>query len=492
MTPDRQLVVASNRGPVSFEPEEDGRGYVAKRGQGGLVSALTGALSMTGGLWIACAMSEGDRAEAEGSEGGRIEVLTEDVKYDLRYLTPPEDVFDRFYNVISNRILWFLHHFLWDTVHSPRFGAGTREAWRDYVRVNEDFADALAAAGDGSGREPVYLVQDYHLSLVPRLLRERRPDALIGHFSHTPFAGPGYLQILPPEMSEGLLRGMLGADVLGFQAERWAELFLLACRSLEPAKVDLRRRRVELDGHETFVRIHPISIDANGLRETSRTKEARAARRTLRRELGDDVKLVLRVDRTELSKNILRGFLAFEAFLKHHEEWRGGVRMLALLNPSRRGIPEYRAYTRECLAAAERINKEIGTEGWTPIEVRIEDDYIGVAGAYAEYDGLMVNPVFDGMNLVAMEGPALNKRDGVVLLSRNAGAFELLEEHVLPVAPFDVEDMAEALHRALTMDDEERKRRAAGIKRVVSRHPLSKWVDRQLADLERAAASRRR
>src|SRR5438445_6267774 len=165
MTPDRQLVVASNRGPVSFEPEEDGRGYVAKRGQGGLVSALTGALSMTGGLWIACAMSEGDRAEAESSEGGRIEVLTEDVKYDLRYLAPPEDVFDRYYNVISNRILWFLHHFLWDTVRSPRFGAGTRQAWTDYTRVNRDFAEALAAAGEGRDPGPVYLVQDYHLSL---------------------------------------------------------------------------------------------------------------------------------------------------------------------------------------------------------------------------------------------------------------------------------------------------------------------------------------
>src|SRR5439155_4417142 len=324
MTPsNRQLVVASNRGPVAFERDEAEGDYVARRGQGGLVTALTGALSMTGGLWIACAMTEGDRAQVATSEGGRIEVLTEDVKYDLRYLAPPEDVFDRFYNVISNRILWFLHHFLWDTVHSPRFGEGTRQAWRDYVRVNEDFADALAEAADGSGREPVYLVQDYHLSLVPRLLRERRPDALIGHFSHTPFAGPGYLHVLPPEMREGLLRGLLGADVLGFQSKRWAELFLMSCRTLSAAHVDLRRRLVRLDGHQTLVRVYPISIDRQGLRDTARERGARAARRVLRRSLGEDVKLVLRVDRTELSKNILRGFLGFEAFLKRHEGWRG-------------------------------------------------------------------------------------------------------------------------------------------------------------------------
>ena len=485
---DRPLIIASNRGPVSFEPDEEEGEYVAKRGQGGLVTALTGALSMTGGLWIACAMSEGDRKQAEDSEDGGIEVLTEDVKYDLRYLAPPEDVFDRYYNVISNRVLWFLHHFLWDAVHSPRFGRASREAWKDYQRVNGDFADALAAAG--GDRDPMYLVQDYHLMLVPAMLRERRPDALIVHFSHTPFAGPGYLQILPPEMAEGLLRGMLGADVVGFQCERWAELFLLSCRGLPGARVDLRRKRVTLDGHESLVRVYPISIDPEGFRESARTPEVRGFRRKLRRELGSDMKLILRVDRTELSKNIVRGFLAFETLLKEREEWRGRVRMLALLNPSRRGIPEYRAYTRECIVAAERINEELGTEKWQPIDLRIQDDYNEVIAAYGEYDVLMVNPVFDGMNLVAMEGPTLNRRNGVVLLSRNAGAFELLESYVVPVAPFDIEDQAEALHRALTMPEEERKPMAQGIRRVVRTHPLNRWVERQLADLEKVAESR--
>jgi trehalose 6-phosphate synthase len=485
--PNRPLVVASNRGPVSFEHDDDE--LAMKAGQGGLVTALTGALSMTGGLWIACAMTEGDREQVARSEDGRIEVLGEDVKFDVRYLSPPEHVFDRYYNLISNRVLWFLHHFLWDTVHSPRFGAGTREAWRDFVQVNEEFADALASAGDGRDPSPMYLVQDYHLALVPALLRKRRSDALIGHFSHTPFAGPAYLQILPPEMAEALLRGLLGADILGFQAEQWAEYFLLSCRTLPGARVDLRRRRVRLDGRETSVRVYPISVDGQSLRERSKTAEVRAARRRLARELGD-MKLVLRVDRTELSKNILRGFLAFETFLKRHDEWRGRVRMLALLNPSRRGIPEYRAYTRECLAAAERINKEQGHDAWKPIDVRIQDAMDDVVAAYGLYDVLIVNPVFDGMNLVAMEGPTVNRRSGVVLLSRNAGSFEILHKHVVPVHPFDIEQQAEALHAALTMPEEDRAAHARGLRRVVSAHPLSKWVGRQLDDLERVAASR--
>jgi trehalose 6-phosphate synthase len=472
---------------VSFELDDTGE-PVLKRGAGGLVTALTGALSMTGGLWVACAMTEADRKQAETSEG-RIEVLGEDVKFDLRYLAPPQDVFDRYYDGISNRVLWFLHHFLWDTVRSPRFGSATRDAWSDYVRVNEEFAEALAAAGDGREPAPVYLVQDYHLSLVPALLRERRPDALIAHFSHTPFAGPGYLQILPPYMAERLLQGLLGADVLGFHCKRWAELFLLSCRTLRGARVDLRRRHVEFDGRTTLVRVNPISIDAAGLRGVSRSPEARRARRELTRESGE-VKLILRVDRTELSKNILRGFLAFEALLKTRPEWQERVRMLTLLTPSRREIPEYRAYTRECLSAAERINTELGTDMWTPIDVRIKDDFPQAVAAYGLYDVLMVNPVYDGMNLVAMEGPTVNRRDGVVVLSRNAGAFELLEKHVLAVSPFDIEEMADALHTGLSMPPKERAAMARGVRRVVASHPMSRWVGRQLADLERAAAGR--
>jgi len=485
---ERPLVIASNRGPVSFERDEAGE-LMEKRGAGGLVTALTGALAMTGGLWVACAMTEGDREQVTRSRAGRIDVIGEDLKYDLRYLAPPPDVFDRYYNGISNRVLWFLHHELWDLVRSPRFGAGTRQAWADYVRVNGEFAAALDEAAAGRDPAPLYLVQDYHLSLVPAMLRARRPDALISHFTHTPFAGPGYISVLPEEMARELLVGLLGADILGFQSERWAELFLLSCRTLDDAKVDLRRRRVELQGRTTQVRVYPISVDAPTLRELARGPEVKRIRRELSKEIGDR-KFILRVDRTELSKNILRGFLAFETLVKEHPEWTGRVRMMALLNPSRREIPEYRAYTRECLNAAERINTELGTEEWTPIDVQVRDDYPRALAAYGLYDVLMVNPVFDGMNLVALEGPLLNRRDGVVVLSRNAGGFELFGDHVLAVNPFDVEGQADALHTALTMSDAERTAHAAKLRRAVTGHPLSKWVGRQLTDLERVAQTK--
>jgi trehalose 6-phosphate synthase len=477
-------VIASNRGPIQFDLAEDGE-VEGSRGGGGLVTALTGALSGTGGLWVAAAMTEGDRIATERAPGGRIEIAEADAKYRLRYLTPPPEVYDRYYNVVSNRILWFIHHYLFDAPRTPRFGLVAREAWRDYVAVNRRFADALVEEHD----EPAFLVQDYHLSLVPRMIRDARPDALVAHFSHTPFAGPDYFRILPEAMADAVLRGLLGADVLGFQSDDWAENFLLCARHVGGARVDLRARRVEFEGRRISVRTYPIAIDARALRAQAASPGVRRVRRELARWKGD-AKMILRVDRTELSKNILRGFLAYETLLQESPEWRGRVRFLGLFNPSRRAIPEYRSYTRECLRAAERINTELGTPDWQPVTVEVRDDIDRAVAAYTMYDVLMVNPVFDGMNLVAMEGPTVNRAGGVLLLSRNAGADALLGKHALSVNPFDLEETADALRAALEMPEEERARRAVGLRRAVAANPPARWVNRQLADLERAAASR--
>ena len=487
LSSDRPLVIASNRGPVQFDLGPDGE-PVESRGGGGLVTGLTGALQMTGGLWVAAAMSEGDRVMTERSPGGRMDVLAEDAKYTLRYLGIPPERFDSYYNLVSNRILWFVHHYLFDVARTPRFGQAAARAWEEYEAVNATFADALAEEGDGPNA-PAFLVQDYHLALVPAMLRERRPDALVAHFSHTPFAGPTYFRILPERMGTAVLRGMLGADVLGFQSDDWADNFLLTCRKVLDAKVDLRRRAVQLDGRRTAVRVYPISIDADALREAATTDEVRALRRELTRWL-DGCRMILRVDRTELSKNIQRGFLAFETLLRTHPEWIGRVRFLALLNPSRRAIPEYRVYTRDCLRTADRINQEHSTDTWRPIEVRIGDDFPRAVAAYSLYDVLMVNPVYDGMNLVAMEGPTVNRRGGVVVLSRNAGAHPLLGRHALSVNPFDVAETAEVLHAALTMPKEERTRRGRGLRRIVAGNPPARWVGSQLEDLAEAAGSR--
>lgn len=477
----RQVILASNRGPVSFVRGESG-GLETRRGVGGLVTALTGALELSGGLWIASAMTDQDR---ERATEGPIELDSGGARYRVRFLDFEPETFDGFYNIISNEILWFLHHFLWDLALTPRFGEETDQAWAAYRQVNSAFADALAEEGAAMPSVPAHLVQDYHLALVPAMLRERQPQARIAHFSHTPFAGPSYFRILPESLRRELLSGLLGADILGFQAPTWADNFMLCCRSLPGARVDLRRRTVGWQGRRVPVRVYPISIDVEGLREQGRSEPVARAEGELKEWLGN-ARLILRVDRGEPSKNIVRGFEAYETFLRRRPDWRGRVRFLALVNPSRMNLPEYRSYIDRCRSEMERVNHDMGDGRWQPVELSFKDDHPRALGAYGLYDVLLVNPVFDGMNLVAKEGPALNHSDGVLILSENAGAFEELGRYALGVNPFDIGATADALAAALDMEPGERARRANGLRRVVRRNPVDRWVRSQLADLEKA------
>jgi trehalose 6-phosphate synthase len=477
-----RVLVASNRGPVRFV--EEGGQLVAKRGAGGLVTALAQAVQETGGLWIASAMSPQDRRRVAESPDGRMEIVLDDAKYRLRLLSFDPQTYERAYNTISNRMLWFLHHYLWDLPRSPGLTTETAEAWEAYQTYNRVYAHALAEEVD-TGPVDV-LIQDYHLMLAPAELRKLAPQARIAYFHHIPFAGPDYLRLLPRPMRDELLMGLLGADLVGFQTERWAENFLASCRLLEDADVPLRRRWVKWRGRQIRVGVYPISIDARALREAASAPDVRRKRRALE-SWRKDRKLLLRIDRAELSKNVLRGFQAFGEFLHRHPDWRRRVVFLALLNPSRREIPEYRAYTEECLTVAERINVEYREPGWNPIEVHVDDDYDQVLAAYSLYDALMVNSLMDGMNLVAKEGPVTNRRAGALILSRNAGAFAALGEHALPVEPLDIAGTAEAIREALEMPEEERIRRARALRRAAAAITPAAWAERQLRDLERPA-----
>jgi trehalose 6-phosphate synthase len=476
--PAHEILIASNRGPVSFVREEGE--VVARRGAGGLVSALTGALQRSGGLWIASAMTEEDR---ERAGEGRVDLPDDGARYSLRYLAFDPETYDAYYNGISNRVLWFVHHYLWDVARVPPFTGQVRHQWEAYRQVNEEYAGALADEGKLMA-EPAYMVQDYHLSLTSELLRRRVPDAGIVHFSHIPFAGPVYLRILPTFMRNELLAGMLGADVVGFHSLRWADNFLLACRELKGARVDTRRHIVRWQDRAVHVGTYPISIDLEGLRSQAASAEADAARRWIEDWRGD-AKLIVRVDRTELSKNVLRGFAAYQELLLERPELAGRVKFLALLMPSREDIPEYREYMEDCERAVADINETFGRADWQPVEMLVNDDLPMSIAAFQLYDVLLVNPVIDGLNLVAKEGPSLNERDGVLILSENAGAFAELGRQALGVNPFDITETAEALSAALDMEPRERARRARGLRTAIARNRLDGWVPSQLEDLDR-------
>jgi trehalose 6-phosphate synthase len=475
------VVVASNRGPVSFERNASGK-LEGRRGAGGLVTALSGVFFRDDTAWVAAAMTEGDRAVA--LKGRTVE---RDSHQRVRFVVIPPEQYEGYYNQISNRMLWFLHHNLWDTPRVPMFDDSTRAAWSDFVETNRRFAEALA---DEAERDPVYLIQDYHLCLVPGMLRELVPEAKIVHFSHTPFAGETYMRILPDPVAEGIVRGLAGADVLGFQSKQWAENYLLSARSLPGIKV-VRGGHLEVDGRTASVRSFPVAVNAHPLRDTASTSEATAVREELEAWRGDAA-MMLRVDRLEPTKNILRGFRSFELFLHRNPRWLGRVKFLCLFSPSREEVPEYQSYGEECLREAERIDHELGRDGWEPITVKVQEDYAYAVAAYALYDVLLVNPTYDGMNLVAMEGPLVNRRNGALVLSRNAGAYARLGRHALGINPFDLAETAGMIREALELPDDERARRARGLARTIQAHTPPTWLADQLEAVDQVRPPGRR
>lgn len=489
---EQPLVVASNRGPVALVRDDEGN-VVERRGVGGLVTAVGGALRGRDATWIAAAITEEDRARAassrpvltvdlgdgsdkhRGSSGAAERESGEGTRVRLVAIDPAR--YDAYYNEFSNRVLWFLHHYLWETPRAPAFGPEDEESWEAYRAVNAAFAGLMAEeAGHGAAALP----QDYHLSLVAPALRKERPDLAIAQFWHIPFCQPDQLGVLPDAWARALLEGMLAGDLVGFQAERWAASFVACCRTVLGARA--RGRTIVHAGGETRVGVYPVGVDAAALAEQARAPEVARASARIEGIAGDRL-LILRVDRTELSKNILRGFVAYEALLERHPELHGRVVHLALLTPSRPDVPEYREYTEACVARAGRINERFGTAEWQPVALDMEDDFPQTLAAYRRYDVLLVNPVYDGMNLVAREGPLLNERDGVLVLSRNAGAAAELGPAALVVNPFDPTGTASALSTAVSMPAEERRERAARLRALARGTSPARWLDRQLKDL---------
>jgi trehalose 6-phosphate synthase len=469
------LLLASNRGPVSFG--DDG---VPRRGGGGLVSALGRVQVPDDAVWVCAALSDPDRRAARAA-GGRLERDPAGaVPTAVRMLDLDPVMFDRAYNAVANGVLWFVSHLLYATPSAPVFGQRSRREWAAYVAYDEAFADALA---EEAAAGATVLVQDYHLSLTPRLLRERRPDLRITHFSHTPWAPPEYFRLLPDGVARELLTGLLGADAAGFHSPRWADAFARCCVEILGASYD--GEAVTFEGRTTQVDVYPLGVDGDDLRAKAHDPEVTSRLDTLRDLVGDR-QLLLRVDRTELSKNIVRGLEAYRELLRRWPEHRERVVHLAFAYPSRHDLPEYREYTGAVQRVAREVNEEFATPGWVPVTLEVKDDYPRSLAAMRLADVLVVNPLRDGMNLVAKEGPVLSEHGVGLVLSREAGAADDLGADALLVNPFDVSQTAEALHAALVMDPAERAARTTRLAAAATAFPPSRWLAAQLAVLDRS------
>lgn len=474
----QRLVLVSNRGPVKFELNEKQQ-LVRRRGAGGLVTALNSILKATGAIWVAAAMTETDRWLAKKQQ--LIGLPEEDPVFWLKFVDVEPEKFSLYYDNISNGLFWFLHHYLFSTLTKPTFSDEQDKAWQAYDYVNQQFAKTVAELTSDE-KKPLIMVHDYHFYLLPGYLRSLKPEASIFQFLHTPWCAPDYLRLLPRHIRQAVLQSLLANDLIGMHSWRYVRNFLQCIHEFLSYKIDFKHNLVLNERRQVKIKAYPISISVSDLMFYSQAEEVLAYKKQLEKEKGD-LKLIVRIDRAELSKNLIRGFDAYKLLLLQHPKLKNKVKMLALTHPTRNNLKDYQEYLREVKDKVNAINQQFGSFNWQPVKLIIKDDYWLSLAAMQLYDVLLINPLFDGMNLVAKEAAALNKTDGVIVLSENAGAYEEIRDAVLGVNPFDLNETATKLYQALTMPPLERKVRAERLKEIVTKNDVLKWLYHQISDL---------
>src|SRR6202521_1095300 len=449
--PHASTIVVANRAP--HEPKPEG-GFT--RGAGGVITALLTFAEVAGADWVACARNDAERKliEERGTTWNSPLIRTETR---LHYATPTPEQYEQHYSVISNPVLWFIQHYLWDLAHQPVIDGRIHRAWNNgYVEVNKQLALKVVDVARGLPARPLVMVHDYQLYLVPKLVRDQLHGAIIQHFVHIPWPTPQYWKVLPREMRDAILHGLLGGDIIGFQSSG-------------------------------DVRNYPISIDVASTTRLSFSHGVMVEERKLRDWRPEH--LIVRIDRTDPAKNIVRGFLAYEKLLMHHPELKGKVQFWAFLQPSRQDVAAYRHYVRRVRQVVQRINSQYGSGGWLPVRLEFGESVRKAMAAMRNFDVLVVNPVYDGLNLIAKEGALVNRADGVIVLSENAGAHEELNPHVLSINPFDIMATADAMHRGIVMSAEDKKQRNAAAREVVRTNDITRWITCQVQDIRDLAAT---
>lgn len=475
LKPERLLVV-SNRAPIEHVLDASGR-LRRRAASGGLATALSASDCGVPLTWIAAAATQEDRVMA--AVFGTIRC---DEDCQLSYVTPSPEAYELHYGTFCNPMLWFVQHGLSDRLLPHRTPEETFRAWQGgYLPVNWAFARKVVEELAAVGSEQVML-HDYQLYLTPRFIRDLGSDAVLQHFIHIPWPEPKAWSALPPAIVTSICSGLLANDSVVFQTPRFAQNFVDTCRAfLWDVTYDATGRCTRYLGRRTRISANPISVDVESLRRDVESPEARRHFERLASEVGD--RTIVRVDRLDPSKNVAAGFRAFDELLQRHPEWQRRVRFLAYLVPSRTEVPEYRACAEEVFRLIDSINARYARDGWTPISLFYEHNRLQALVALTAYDVLLVNSLNDGMNLVAKEGPVLNNRDGALVLSTDTGCFEELRDGALPVRPEDILGTAEALHQALSLPSDERRKRARMLQQAVARNDVGRWFKRQLRDL---------
>ncbi|MGZ7117544.1 MAG: alpha,alpha-trehalose-phosphate synthase (UDP-forming) [Methanobacterium sp.] len=485
---DKEIIVASNRGPVLFKRDGEGKTELI-RGKGGIVGSMIPFLEKTHGTWFSSAIGECDEYMNDKYDS-KVPIPLNDPKFYLRLIKTEENIYNGFNGKFANPLLWFIHHSMWNPPYSPCADDELHQAWDSYKYVNQKFAEAIGETVSKSKKTPIVMLQDYHIYLTPRLIRKQFPEVLMSLFVHIPFPPPEIFQQLPNHIQTEILDGMLANDVLGFHIPRYMNNFLQTIRQILPiALVDDVVGDVLYKGHVCHVRTYPISVDVDTIQKHGQSTGVIAKDKEVDEMIGN-CKLIYRTDRADLSKNVLRGFRAYDMFLEKYPEWKGNVKFIATLMPTRQDIKIYRDYTDKIRDMVNEINEKYSTPDWKPIEYIFRGDFDLVVAFLKRYDVLMVNPILDGMNIVAKEGSVLNENNGALILSTGAGCYEELKDGAICINPYDLRQTAESIDAALLIDDETKAEMLQKSRAAIFSNDLNKWTSDQLKDIEAVIVER--
>jgi trehalose 6-phosphate synthase len=460
----RRIVLASNREPYMHKKRTDGN-VMCVRGSGGLVAALDPMMQSTGGLWVAWGNGNADFAVSDDRD--RVKVPPEKPSYTLRRVRLSSRDVTQYYYGFSNRVMWPVFCLFLDKAHFAT------NFWKSYRRVNEKFARAIV---EETKADDLIWVHDYHLSLVPRLIRDLAEDVKIAFFWHIPWPPLRVFSAIP--WGREILKGLLGSDFIGLQTQHHTNNFIECAEKGLNASFD--GRVLKTDDHEVAIKSIPIGVDYRELADHSRKMVKRAGR--LRRRLSVD-HLILGVDRLDYTKGILDKLCAFERFLERNPVFQGKVSLIQLAAPSRTRIPEYREMKRKVEEKVARINGRFQTMKWVPVRYFYKQiPHERLIAYYEAADVTLVTSLADGMNLVAKEYVAAKiNGDGVLILSQFTGAAEELSEAII-VNPYDVEELAEAIKEALETPHAKRKQQMNKLQEKVKKHDIYWWLESFLSE----------
>jgi trehalose 6-phosphate synthase len=472
--PDEQVILVSNREPYIHNLGADGKVKLLVPASG-LVSALEPVTRACAGTWIAHGGGSADRMTVD--EHDRIQVPPHKPSYTLRRVWLSEEEIQGYYFGFANDGLWPLCHIVFTR---PLFRASD---WEAYKAVNQKFADIVVE--EARNDRPIVLVQDYHFALLPRMVRQRLPEATIITFWHIPWPNSEVFSICP--WREQILDGLLGSSIVGFHIQFHCNNFTESVDRFLESRIEREHSSITYRGQTTLVHSYPISIEWPPARLEAQPPAAECRRRIFEDfGLERGTKLMVGVERLDYTKGIVDRFVALGEMFEHHPEWIGRMVFLQIAAPSRGTLPSYRQLHQECLTFVEDFNLRYGRDGYRPIIMLDEHhDQDSIYGFYRAADACVVSSLHDGMNLVAKEFVAArDDEQGVLILSTFAGASrELLE--ALIVNPFDATGMGEAMHRALTMPEEEQRERMRRMREVVRDNNVYRWAGSMLQDAAR-------